>query len=87
MHHGADASTCYSSLKLSDLVGYLDATNGAPVRTMEGFHISEAAGEEEVVGVATVRPGRPIVAADASNEGIAVVEAIGGSREEYLMSV
>ena len=85
MHHGADASTCYSSLKLSDLVGYLDATNRVPVRTAAAVvRISAAADEAEVVGVAAVRTGGPVVAVAASTVGKAVaVAAVAGSREEH----
>ena len=33
------AGTCYSSLKLSDLVGYLNATDREAVRTISIVHI------------------------------------------------
>ena len=51
----AIARTCYSSLKLSDLVGYLDATNREAIRTVV-VHIDIAAVEVEVIGVVAVRP-------------------------------
>ena len=50
----ADARTCYSSLKLSDLVDYLDATNRVPARTVVVGHTGTVAVEVEVVGVAVV---------------------------------
>ena len=84
----ADARTCYSSLKLSDLVGFLDATDRVPARTAEaaGAHIGAAAVEGEEVGVAVVvRPGRPIVAVAASRGGIAALGVTAaGSREKDL---
>ena len=86
----ADARTCYSSLKLSDLVGYLDATDRVPVRTEVAVHIGVAAAEAEAVSavavaVDVVRSGRPIVAVVASIVGIAVVVvAVASSREEHL---
>ncbi|MBQ2112599.1 MAG: hypothetical protein II194_05175 [Bacteroidales bacterium] len=71
MHHATDASACYSSLKLSDLVDYLDATDRVPVSTVVVVHIGVAAVEVEVVGVV------------ASIVGIAVVVvAVAGSREK-----
>ena len=83
----ADARTCYSSLKLSDLVGFLDATDRAPERTAVAAHTGVAAVEVEVVGAVAVaaRSGRPIEAVAASKVGSgAVVVAVAGSREEYL---
>ena len=52
-----NAGTCYSSLKLSDFVGCLDATNREPARTGVEAHVDIAADEVEVVGVGTIRPG------------------------------
>ena len=49
------AGTCYSSLKLSDLVGYLDAADRGPVRTAVVAHADTAAVEAEAVGAGTVR--------------------------------
>ena len=51
----AFARTCYSSLKLSDLVGYLDTTDRVPVRTDAVVHDDIAAVEVEVVGAVAVR--------------------------------
>ena len=50
----AYARTCYSSLKLSDLVGYLDATDRAPAATVDVADVGEARVEVEVEGVAVV---------------------------------
>ena len=49
----AYARTCYSSLRLSDLVGYLDATDRVSVRTaaVAAAHVDFAAEEVEVEGV------------------------------------
>ena len=79
----ADARICYSSLKLSDLVDCLDATNRIPVRSAVVDHAHAAAAEVEVVRAAA-RLGRPIVAAGATIGGTAIAVAITGSREEYL---
>ena len=49
-------STCYSSLKLSNLVGYLDATNREAKRTDVVGHIDPAGGEVENIGIVAVRP-------------------------------
>ena len=80
------AWTCHSSLKLSDLVGYLNATDREPVRTnvVVDVGITTAEGEEVgVVGVVAVRTRRPIAAAEASIVGVAVVVAAAGSREKH----
>lgn len=68
------------------LILFLDATDRAPVRAVVVAHTATAADEAEVVGVAVVvRPGRPIVAVEASIAGIAAaVDAAAGSREEHL---
>ena len=84
----ANAGTCYSSLKLSDLVGYLDATDRVPVRAAEAAHADIAAVEVEEVGAIVAKPGRPIAAVVASTAGIAViVAAAAGSREKDLRSI
>ena len=83
----ANARTCYSSLKLSDFVGYLDATDWEPERTVGVVHVDIAAVDAEVVGVGLVtgRSRGPIGAYDTSKGGIAVAAAaIAGSREENL---
>ena len=78
----------FFSLKLSDLVGYLDATDRVPARTVADVHIGVAAVEVEAVGVVEERAGRPIGAVDASIVGIAVTSvAAAGSREEHLRSI
>ena len=51
----AYARTCYSSLRLSDLVGYLDTTDRVPESTGEVAHADIAAVQAEVVGVVAVR--------------------------------
>ena len=56
-NRSAYARTCYSSLKLSDLVDYLDATNRRPVRTEVEVHKDIASIEVEAIGAAeAVRP-------------------------------
>ena len=50
------ARTCHSSLKLSDLVGYLDATNRVPARAVVAVHADIAAVEAEVAGANVFRP-------------------------------
>ena len=49
----AYARTCYSSLKLSDLVGYLDTTDKVPVSTaaVAAANVDFATEEVEVEGV------------------------------------
>ena len=49
------AGTCYSSLKLSDLVGYLDATDRAPSRAVAVVHTDKVAVEAEEDSVSVVR--------------------------------
>lgn len=49
--------TCYSPLKLSDLVGCLNATDRVPVRTAAvEAHADISAVEAEAAGVGIVRP-------------------------------
>ena len=77
--------TCYSSLKLSDLIGYLDATDREPERTEVAVHAGAAIAEDEAVGAAAARAQRPVVAFVISIVGIAVDAAVAGSREKHLM--
>ena len=49
------ARTCYSLLKLSDLVGYLDATDRVPARTVVVVHTGVADAEAEVLGAVAAR--------------------------------
>ena len=84
-HIPAKAGICYSSLKLSDFVDYLDATDRVPVRSEAVVHIRAATAKVEAVGAVAVRSGRPVVAAAVSIVGIAVVVvAVAGSREKDL---
>ena len=82
------ARSCYSLLKHSDLVGYLDATDRRSVCTAEAVQRDYAFTEFEAVGTAIrirARHRRPIVAPIASRAYIAVAAvAIACSREEHL---
>ena len=49
------AGTCHSSLKLSDLVGYLNTTDREPVRTIDAAHADSSAVEVEAEGEVAVR--------------------------------
>ena len=51
----AYARTCYSSLRLSDLVGYLDTTDRVPACTVVVVHKDTAAEEVEAEGVVAER--------------------------------
>ena len=82
----AYARTCYSSLRLSDLVGYLNTTYRAPVRTAGAVQFDYVFTEFEAAGIRIrARHRRPIVAPSASRAYIAVAAvAIACSREEHL---
>ena len=55
-NRSANARTCYSSLKLSDLVDYLNAADRAPLRTAaDAAHRRAAMAEVEEVGVVVAR--------------------------------
>ena len=73
-------------LKLSDFVGYLDATNRIPERTAAvAARVDIAAAEVEAAATGNARPGGPIVAVVASMDGnAAAVVTAAGSREKDL---
>ena len=83
-HIPAKTGICYSSLKLSDFVDYLDATDGATIRADVAGHKRVTIAEIEVVRTVVERLGRPIEAAVATIVGDTEVAAKTGSREKYL---
>ena len=81
------ARSRYSSLKISNLVGYLDATDREPVLRTTVVHVDMTVTEGAVVGVVADGSRRPIDAAAASKAGVAVVVVTAaGSRKKYARS-
>ena len=69
------AESCYALLKLSDLVGYLDATDILTVSTAVTKHIYTICKKVQGAGIGTVRCRRPVISITISIMTYAITAA------------